>query len=206
MKTVAFGILIYLVWFTPMESPNTENPGFTLIKKDEAMELSERWITMEDGTESREVKFISRIHAPLDTVLKVLRNEQIGILWNSHALDFRIKETGENSWISYIRYRFPFPLSARECYLSNKLISEPGGETIYFRSYESGMFSNGDPLEQMKGLEGKWVLAPKGNFTELVYHIVSVPDNSLPRWLVDPIIRKNLWSSMEKLSAIIEQK
>lgn len=206
MKLVILHILIPILAFIPLGegSPISKSP-YTLIKNGEGMELSERWIKMRDGTKRREVRMTLKIHAPLDRVIHTLKDEKSGKEWNKNALDYRVKEMENQTWISYVKYSFPFPLSDRECYMSNTLVLEGDRTTIVFRSYDSRIFSDDEKIDKMMGLEGKWVAEHHDNVTTLSYHIISVPDASLPSWLVDPIIRKNLWQSTKKLREIIEK-
>tara|TARA_R110001592_G_scaffold101302_1_gene286711 strand:+ start:142510 stop:143067 length:558 start_codon:yes stop_codon:yes gene_type:complete len=181
------------------------SPEFELIKEGNGIQFFERWIIMEDGTKSREVKFTMEIQAPSSNVLEVLTNEKFGEKWNENTLDYKIKAIGKQSWISYIKYSFPFPLSDRECYLYNELVENKDGKTIFFKSAPTRIFSNGENIVQMEGLKGRWVIGGKNSQSLLRYHIISVPEEGLPRWIVDPIIRKNLWATMENLKRTIEE-
>jgi hypothetical protein len=84
-------------------------------------------------------------------------------------------------------------------------VNSNNGKTIYFRSEETRIFSHAEDIPQMKGLRGRWVIVDKKDHTLLQYHIISVPEKGLPRWIVDPIIRRNLWSTMTNLKRTIEE-
>ena len=93
----------------------------------------------------------------------------------------------------------------RECHLYNQLVESKDGNTIFFRSEETRTFSHKENKVQMTGLKGRWVIAEKNGQTLLSYHVISVPEEGLPRWIVDPIIRKNLWTTMGNLKRRIEE-
>jgi hypothetical protein len=57
----------------------------------------------------------------------------------------------------------------------------------------------------MTGLEGRWIVTKNSGYILLRYHIISVPEKGLPRWIVDPIIRRNLWNTMQNLKKAIEE-
>jgi hypothetical protein len=205
MNAFLNSIPIYILTFFFVSATDTSGTDFQLIKKGDGISFYERWITMKNGTKSREVKFTIEINAPTKNVLEVLTKEEYGEKWNENTLDYKIKATENQSWISYIRYSFPFPLSDRECYLHNQLIETEQGSTILFRTEESRIFSKGEDLVQMTGLKGRWEIIDKRDHSLLRYHIISVPEKGLPRWIVDPIIRKNLWTTMETLKSTIEE-
>ncbi|EPR65172.1 hypothetical protein [Cyclobacterium qasimii] len=205
MKFILFSIPIYILSTFSAAPILPHSPEFELIKEGNGIHFFERWITMEDGTKSREVKFLIEIQAPSKNVLEVLTKEKFGAKWNENSLDYKIKASGKQSWISYIKYSFPFPLSDRECYLYNQLVENKDGKTIFFKSSESRIFSNEENIVQMEGLKGRWVITEGNEHTLLRYHIISVPEEGLPRWIVDPIIRKNLWATMENLKRTIEE-
>jgi len=75
---------------------------------------------------------------------------------------------------------------------------------IRFRTFESELFSKNSKIEKLGGLEGRWVIREMDAYSLLAYHIISIPDKSLPSWVVDPIIRKNLWATMENLRITTE--
>ncbi|WP_209329864.1 hypothetical protein [Lunatimonas salinarum] len=80
-----------------------------------------------------------------------------------------------------------------------------GKTTVQFETHESRLFTEGKKLEPLKRLSGKWVIEEKGKYAILSYHIISVPNSARPRWIVDPIVRKILWTNMELLRATAEQ-
>lgn len=205
MKFILFSIPLYFLTTVLTFASSEMPPEFELIKEGNGISFYERWINMEDGTKSREVKFTISIQAPYEDVMKVLTNEEYGMRWNDNTLAFKIKSIGPQSWISYMRYSFPFPLSDRECYLNNRLEEGKKSTRIFFNSSNSRIFSDGEELEQMTGLEGRWVVTKKNGDTLLRYHIISVPEKGLPRWIVDPIIRRNLWNTMKNLKRTIEE-
>jgi hypothetical protein len=178
---------------------------FLVIKKDNGMELAERWIKSEGKTDRREVRIVMTVHTDPANFLRTLMDENMGKTWNVNSTDYRIKITGKDKWISYIQYDLPFPLSDRVCYFTNQSISYGDKTMVYFKSSHSDIFPHDSNYEKITGLEGKWILQREGRHYILSYHIISVPDKSLPRWMVDPVIRKNLWKSMENLRAILEK-
>ncbi|MDO6439617.1 hypothetical protein Q4534_19480 [Cyclobacterium sp. 1_MG-2023] len=205
MRSILFSVPIYIFTIVSTFASANMPPEFELIKEGNGLSFYERWINMEDGTKSREVKFTIMIQAPYENVMEVLTKEDYGMRWNDNTLAYKIKRTGPKSWISYMRYSFPFPLSDRECYLNNRLEEGKESTRIYFNSSNSRVFSNGEEMEQMTGLEGRWIVTKKEGYTLLRYHIISVPEKGLPRWIVDPIIRRNLWNTMRNLKKTIEE-
>lgn len=206
MKVMSYNLLLafQLLGANGLADEGTE--GFSLLKRENNMELSERWIKVKGKEDRREVRLVMQVDAARDAILEILLDESKGTEWNVNAKDYRIEKKSEHQFISYIRYDLPFPLSDRECYFLNR-VSHKGKEvTINFHTYESDMFSKEANSEKIMGLEGKWVVREFEGYCELAYHVISVPDQSLPGWIVDPIIRKNLWATMENLRTNIENR
>ncbi|MCC5939881.1 MAG: hypothetical protein JJU34_21560 [Lunatimonas sp.] len=178
---------------------------FQVIREERGIQLAERWIEKPGSGDFREVRVIIRIDATAKAILSALRNEEKGKLWNANAKRFRTQEVSPDAWISYSEYPLPFPLANRYCYFMHSAETVNGKTTVQFETHESLLFTEGKKLEPLKGLSGKWVIEEKGRYAILSYHIISVPDSAMPRWIVDPIVRKNLWTNMELLRATAEQ-
>jgi hypothetical protein len=199
-------LLIRGLLFNSPDSSDKKEDSYEIIKKGDHMELSERWIKMGGTVDSREVRMVMTVWAGTSDILETLRNEQKGAYWNVNSNRFHVKVLDNKSWISFIEYQLPFPMNNRACYFLHEAKSIGSITTIHFKTLETDLFSKGKSLEIILGLEGKWVIEDRGDYSLLSYHIISVPDKSMPRWLVDPIVRKNMWSSMEKLRTTIERK
>ena len=199
-------LLLRGLLFNSPDSSDKKEDTFEVIKKGDHMELSERWIKMQGKVDRREVRLVMTVWAGTSDILETLRDEQKGAYWNVNSNRFHVKVLGNNSWISFIEYQLPFPMNNKACYFLHESKSEGSITTIHFETLDTDLFSNGKNLEIIHGMEGKWVIEDKGDYSLLSYHIISVPDKSMPRWLVDPIVRKNMWSSMEKLKTTIERK
>lgn len=178
---------------------------FRIIREERGIQLSERWIEKAGSGDFREVRVIIRIDATAEDILLALRSEEKGIKWNANAKRFRTKDVSSNAWISYTEYPLPFPLANRYCYFMHSTSTAHGKTTIQFESHESNLFTEGKKLEPLTGLSGKWVIEEQDGYATLSYHIISVPDSAMPRWIVDPIVRKNLWTNMELLRTTAEQ-
>ena len=199
-------LLLRGLLFNSPDSSDKKEDTFEVIKKGDHMELSERWIKMQGKVDRREVRLVMTVWAGTSDILETLRDEQKGAYWNVNSNRFHVKVLGNNSWISFIEYQLPFPMNNKACYFLHESKREGSITTIHFETLDTDLFSNGKNLEIIHGMEGKWVIEDKGDYSLLSYHIISVPDKSMPRWLVDPIVRKNMWSSMEKLKTTIERK
>ena len=204
MKFISSKLLIALAFLDPSGPASEDAEGFSLLKKENNMELSERWLKVEGESERREVRIIMRIDAGREAILETLLDESQGTQWNVNASEYRIEKKGQRQWISYIRYALSFPLSDRECYFLNQVSFNEKEAVIRFRTLESELFSKNSKIEKLGGLEGRWVIREMDSYSLLAYHIISIPDKSLPSWVVDPIIRKNLWATMENLRITTE--
>lgn len=190
---------------TTPEINDTIQGSFQVIKEERGIQMAERWIKQAGSGDYREIRVVMQVEASAVDILSALRSEEKGEKWNANAKQFRIKEISANTWISYTEYPLPFPLANRYCYFMNSTTAADGKIIVQFQSHESSLYTEGKKLEALKGLSGKWVIEEHAGYTTLSYHIVSVPDSAMPRWIIDPVVRKNLWANMELLRTNAEQ-
>ncbi|MCC5930715.1 MAG: hypothetical protein JJU28_15835 [Cyclobacteriaceae bacterium] len=203
---IVFTVSLLLRWllFNSPESTKNEEETFSIIKKEKQMELAERWIHLDGNISSREIRMVMMVSAGHSRILEVLRDEEKGKQWNINAKRFHVENKDALSWLSFVEYQFPFPLSNRGCYLNHQAQFAGNLTVVRFTSGESDLFTKGQKLDIINGIQGKWVIEEFDDFSRLSYHVISVPDRSLPKWVVDPIVRKNLWATMERLKTTIE--
>lgn len=180
---------------------------FKLVTTQQSVTLYERWI-MHNGDRVRELKAEFPVNVnTTDKLITTLKNEREGAKWNQNVSQYDvIGHKDENVWLLYIRYHIPWPLDDQDCcmlYRAKKL-SENFME-ISFESITRPEFPETDKVIRMTGVKGKWLMEKTnaGGF-KITYYITSDKSRSLPQWVSDPIVHKNMIKTMSALKDILE--
>lgn len=193
-------------------SQKQDAEGFTLVFSDPAINIYERWLEFpgkKPAVISREFKSEFTINAPVLKVIDLIRNEAQVKLWQQHLKSYKIYYKRDTTlWNEYSCHDIPWPLSDQDSFLEYRLIEIiPGKE--YFVDFKSTVDQKIAPLnDDIHRIElvGSWkfVMMSPG-VVQVVYRIQSAPATSLPRMIIDPVVRNNLVSSIKSLTAIAEK-
>ena len=136
----------------------------------------------------------------------MLKNASRGKDWNKNAVAFNTVLQPDNSWITYIRYRIPWPFDDQDVCLQYHVI--PGNKTtheVHFQSIASEHFPVNKNVTRVAGAKGKWVFKKSSDGkTEIVYTIATEKSSQVPRWVSDPLVHNNLLDAMDALRKIVE--
>jgi hypothetical protein len=183
---------------------------YKLIKQQGNTSLYERWIP-HPGEDVRELKAVFTVNAGIDKIISLLQNQQLGMQWNKNASRYKIVRSGKsNEWITYIRYDMPMMMDDQECCLSytvSNLSSNNGtGYVVTFSSTTSALFPVHDGIKRITGIRGKWLLERiDDNKVSVTYIISSDRNKNIPRFVSDPIIRDNLFKTMNNFKSLAEK-
>lgn len=191
----------------------TSDEGFVLVKKEEALEVHERWIEFpgkQPSITSRELKSQIIINASMYELLALLKDESQVKSWQEHVSKYKIYlKEDTTSWHEYSRYKIPWPLDDQDSFMEYTVSEiKPGQELLI--NFQSKVDHNRAPVyDDVNRIEliGSWKIeqiAP--NVVKVTYRIQSVPIRNFPRMIVDPVIRNNLLSTVKSLKELIESK
>lgn len=180
---------------------------FELVKQSNHISLYERWIPSKSGEQVRELKAVLLIKSDVRTVVKLLRDSDRGSDWNTHANAYRILPAKEpNNWITYIRYGMPWPFNDQDCCLHYQMLNQPSGSTwVKFSSVRDSRFPINSTIDRIRGVRGEWLLEKLDEAkTKVTYMITTDKSKKIPRWISDPVIHNNLFSTMNAFKAMAE--
>jgi hypothetical protein len=185
--------------------------GFKLVKQDKVLSLYERWICGDKGNKVRELKCVFTVESDITSITRLLTDQSRGTQWNSNTLRYKILRTGNAAtWTAYIRYDIPWPFNDQDCcllYHFKRLAmdADAQGAVITFKSISDPRFSIAEETDRITGIRGKWLLEPRGKGqTKITYLITTERSQNIPRWISDPIIHNNLFSTMTKFKDMLE--
>lgn len=179
---------------------------YQLIGKEQGISLYERWIPNSKTEKVRQLKAVFEVRALKDEALSLLRSERQGTQWNINAIEYKLFPFNARCWITYTKYRVPFPFDDQDCcYISNISSADSSSAEVNFKSVVHGRFPEKKGVTRITGMIGQWSLKETGNGKLQVTYIISTDKSlSLPRWISDPIVHKNLFKTLKEFSQILQ--
>jgi hypothetical protein len=189
-----------------------DTEGFVLVRSEPPIELHERWIEFPNqasGSTSRELKTEFTVNASLHAIMNIIKDESVVKEWHAHLAEYKIyPKSDTTTWEEYSRHDIPWPLNDQDTFLEYKLREiVPGAE--YFVVFKSKVDKRVPVYEDVHRIElvGSWrFIQIHPGVVKVIYRVQSAPGStSVPRMIIDPVIRNNLLSSIKSLTEIVEK-
>lgn len=209
VRKVVFSALILIVRILPLQSQDQDKEGFVLVKKDGKISIYERWITFpksDPPIEAREVKGEFFFDNTIDVGLTLIQDEKKIKQWQSHVSEFKIyPQSDPRSWLEYSYHDIPWPVSDQDHFLKYSILENtPNRIFLVFESRKNETLAPVRKGVTRMFLSGSWTWEQISPYTtKATYRILSKPIG-IPKWLTDPIIRKNIMTTIEEYIALAE--
>jgi hypothetical protein len=208
-KTNLILSILFVISLTSI-SVAQDKEGFELIKKEDQISIFERWINYPNAnstTQAREVKGEFTIATTVYAALKLIRNEEKIKIWQTHVSEFKVYlQPDTMTWYEYSYHDIPWPVSDQDHYLKYKMSVIKPNEQL-FVTFESAENKDLAPVREdvdRMGLTGSWKFEKlPGKMIKVTYRIISKP-SSIPRLFTDPVIRRNIMSTIRSYIDILE--
>lgn len=189
----------------------TGEGDYKLVMKDDVISLYERWIPGAEGEQVREIKAVFTVRADVEAVISLITDQAKGKEWNINARQYNVLHQVERSnWVTYTRYSIPWPFGDQDCclwYTVQKNAGNARSGVIGFESILHNQFPVTGSVTRISGTKGKWLLEDAGNGQMKVSYIISTNrSKKVPRWITDPIVRKNLFNTMNAFRSMLEKR
>src|SRR6266850_1956182 len=211
MKILSLSLLLSTVIFQHALAQAKSAEGFTLVKRDGAIAIYERWIIFPDSDppqEAREVKGEFAIQSTMYKVLALIKDQKKIKIWQRHVTEFRIYPQPDTTfWLEYSYHDIPWPVSDQDHFLEYQLVEKKPGEELFltFKSRKDPVLAPKQDGVARMILSGSWQLQRlSADQVKVTYRILSMPIG-IPRLFTDPVIRNNMMSTMQRLTALAEQ-
>ena len=209
MKIILFLVFLMVVHDTLAQAKLPE--GFVLVKRDGAIAIYERWVIFPDSDppqEAREVKGEFTIQSTMYKVLAVIKDPKKIKIWQHHVSEFRVYPQPDTTfWLEYSYHDIPWPVSDQDHFLEYQLVERKPGEELFltFKSRKDPVLAPKQDGVTRMILSGSWRLQQLSpHQVKVTYRILSMPVG-IPRLFTDPVIRNNMMSTMQRLTALAEQ-
>ncbi|MGB4973059.1 MAG: hypothetical protein WBO32_10405 [Cyclobacteriaceae bacterium] len=183
---------------------------FSLVREEDSIHIYERWIIFPDSDppqNAREVKGEFFINTSIHKAFKLLKDENRIMDWQKHVTEFKVYPMPtDTAWREYSYHDIPWPVSDQDHFLIYCIEkNEKDKMFITFKStYDEVVSPERHGVTRMN-LLGSWTFQ-KISDTKIkaTYRIISQP-SSIPRIFTDPVIRRNLMSTIKSYIKILER-
>lgn len=194
-----------------LQSIAQDDDEFSLVREEDSIYVYERWIIFPDSEppqDAREVKGEFYINTSIQEAYKLLKSEDKIMDWQKHVTEFKVYPLPvDTAWREYSYHDIPWPVSDQDHFLVYRI--EKKEKDKLFITFESTSDDNVSPVRHgvtRMNLLGSWTFQKiSDSKIKATYRIISQP-SSIPRIFTDPIIRRNLMSTIKAYIEILEKK
>jgi len=197
MNKLIILITILSVWHKYSRCEN--NSDFMILKEENGIQLSSRWIPAPGNRETREIKAAFEVEAAPSVIIELLRSEQQALIWMRGVKEVRMHSTGNPAeWYAYLLYNIPWPFNKQDCIIHYQLTSDSGeGQIVLKLEGTPDYVAVRDGIERISHLNGSWKISQTEiDKCRVEYTVYSIQKARFPRWATDPIIQNNLILTM----------
>jgi len=208
-----FGLKITALVFAVLTctSGQAQDEKFTLVREDDSIYVYERWIIFPDSDppqDAREVKGEFYIKSTMKEAFKLLKDEKRIMQWQKHVTEFKVFPLQtDTAWYEYSYHDIPWPVSDQDHFLVYRI--ENNDYNSMFVTFESIANERMSPVRDgvaRMNLVGSWTFQKISDYKiKATYRIISQP-SSIPRIFTDPVIRRNLMSTIKAYIRILEEE
>lgn len=181
-----------------------DTADFTLVKVSDEIAVYERWYPITARQRAREVKATFLVRTEPWNAAALIRDESMGRSWNRNVKTYKILSGQERSWICYMEYDLPWPVSNQDCVLEYKLDHSKDYLEVSFKGIDHPSFPLQNRIERIAEVRGKWIFIRTDEGIAVEYYITTTPSSTLPSWITDPIIRNSLVETLSSFRKILE--
>ena len=208
MARIRMLLTICLALFMPCATfawgTNVTDTVFVQVKTSGDIILYERWYPVTPIQQAREVKATFTVRTRPQAAAALIRDQSKARLWNKNTKTYRVLPANGNSWICYIQYDLPWPVSNQDCVLEYNQLDRGDSYEVSFKAVDHPSFPVRKKVDRIPDVSGKWIFTESADELKVEYYITTTPSNTLPTWLTDPIIRNNLIETMVSFRRILE--
>ncbi len=179
-----------------------DDDQFTLVREQDSIHIYERWIIfpgLDPPQNAREVKGEFTINSSIEEAFKLLKDEKRIMKWQKHVTEFKVHPLPtDTAWCEYSYHDIPWPVSDQDHFLVYRIIRKESMKDDLISPVRDGV--------TRMNLLGSWTYRKiSDSKIKATYRIISQP-SSIPRIFTDPIIRRNLMSTIKSYIEILEEE
>lgn len=186
---------------------NNMTGNWKIIKETGNVILSERWIILKNGANSREIKgemeLMSTVTEAVELITDITRTKQ----WMSGVSDVHlIKRSEAGSWYTYTLFNIPWPFNKREMvsHVSLSKDLQSNNASIEVVSIDDLIPTN-ENIIRLKNYRAVWTIERMAeNKIKISFTALSAEPPAFPRWIQDPLLNNVFIDNLLNLSKLLE--
>ncbi len=193
-----------------LQSIAQNDDEFSLVRAEDSIHIYERWIIFPDSDppqNAREVKGEFFVNSSVQKAYQLLKNEDRIMDWQKHVTEFKVYPLPtDTAWREYSYHDIPWPVSDQDHFLIYYIEKKENDKIfITFKSTSDDVVSPERNGVTRMNLLGSWTFQKiSDSKIKATYRIISQP-SSIPRIFTDPVIRRNLMSTIKAYIKILEE-
>ena len=175
-----------------------------LAKKSNNISLFYRWIQLENGNQTREMKAEFEIEAGISEILSQFLTTEKYLKWAAGIKKCGIEKYHDTLWYTHTIMNYPWPFKQKDLVTKHTIRQSKNKTSIEIEAVPEFM-AEIIGIERMKNYRGTWHLYQNSNgSTSVDYRMVSFEKPVFPRFVQDPVIQKITMNSFVELKQLAE--
>lgn len=188
----------------PARNNETGDSEWSLARESNNVSLFYRWIYLEDGNKTREMKVKFSVNAGIKKIVEQFSTSENYLQWAAGIKSCDIDKKNDVLWYTHTIMNYPWPLRKKDL-ITRHLIEENENLTLIQIQAAPGHKPELKGIERMKDYFGTWMLIPnEDGTTSIDYRVVSYEKPVFPRAIQDPIIQRITINSVSELKQLAE--
>ncbi len=191
-----------LLWFPFSNNPGNLNDEWKLSASKNGIDIYYRPVLIGDTFATREMRISLNLKCDFEEFITVLRNEDQLKKWVYGLKSSNLHEEKSDQWTVLQHYDFPWPFRDKQALTRYQLYKSEKQWNIRIKSLPCPS-QKPLPLDPMIG---KWVLTKMADHSiHIDYQMTALVPPSMPRWIQDPVIKKVMFRSFQKIQTMMEE-
>lgn len=177
---------------------------WNLARRNNNISLYYRWLKLDNGQKTREIKAIFEINATVEKIIPQFTSNENFSRWAVGIKECGIEQFNDTLWYTYTVMNYPWPFKEKDLitrYAAHNCLQKTTLNIEAVPNFRADI----PGIERIKNYEGTWEFySNKNRTTRVVYQIVSFEKPMFPRIIQDPVVQKILIKSLNELKQLVE--
>lgn len=194
-------VLLFFISVNFVSVQAQKNSEWKIVKDQQGVEISYRWLTAANDARAREMRTIFHIPAQVPAIVKQFKDPEKYQEWQPAVEKCTINMLTEDRWDTYVKFDLPWPFKSKDLVTRTNFSEAESYSTISILSTPKAR-PEVENVNRINDLKAEWKLFPMHNgSTKVIYTTISYDKPEFPRMIADPILQKKLIESIGLLKS-----
>ncbi len=178
----------------------------TLWELDKNQDSIKVYTRVEEGSAFKRFKAIALINAPIDQIIKILKNADRYTEWYGYTKTAKLLKKENSVMYNYVETIFPWPFRNRDMIYRMSILKTNVGTVEISLTGIPDYLPEKKGIVRMKKAKGYILLKSIANKTEVTYVFHSEPGNNIPPWLANSSIAELPFKTLTGLRGVLQKE